>query len=60
MSGRRSFYTPKELAEVIGVPAERLARWRTQGKGPRSYKFEGSVRYSIADVQEWAMLNRSA
>lgn len=45
--------SPHDLAERLGVPLATLARWRSQGTGPRYLKVGRHVRYRIADVEKW-------
>jgi predicted DNA-binding transcriptional regulator AlpA len=42
------------VAEYLGVSEERLAKWRSESRGPSFVKLEGKiVRYRAADVEEW-------
>ena len=45
--------TPRDLAEVLGVPEHTLAQWRSQGKGPAYVKVGRYVRYDWSDVKRW-------
>ena len=42
-----------EVAELLGVPAGTLYRWRYVGTGPRGIKVGKHVRYRPADVEAW-------
>ena len=44
---------PPATAFVVGVPQERLRKWRSEGRGPRYYKGAGPIWYSIHDVLDW-------
>ena len=37
--------TPREVAELLGVPEHSLAQWRSRGQGPAYVKVERHVRY---------------
>lgn len=44
--------TPKQAAEVLGVPEGTLAQWRSQRRGPAFIKLEGRlVRYRARDLE---------
>lgn len=43
----------KDAARYLAVSTVTLARWRSQGLGPRWAKLEGSVRYRLADLREF-------
>jgi len=46
--------TPREAAEILGVPEGTLAQWRSQRRGPPYIKLEGRlVRYRTSDLEEW-------
>lgn len=40
-------------AELLGVSASTLHRWRADGTGPPCSKMRGSLRYERAAVQAW-------
>lgn len=48
----------KQVSALTGYSLHTLRKWRSQGDGPRFVKNGndryGSVRYSPADIQEWA------
>ena len=46
--------TPRESAELLGVPEGTLAQWRSQRRGPPYIKLEGRlVRYRRSDLEEY-------
>jgi excisionase family DNA binding protein len=53
-SENRSLLTPKQVAELLGLPEGTLAQWRSQRRGPLYIKLGGRlVRYRASDVEEW-------
>jgi predicted DNA-binding transcriptional regulator AlpA len=50
--------TPKQAAQVLATPEGTLKRWRAEGRGPAWVKLEGSVRYTLSDVQQYIESNR--
>ena len=48
------FLTPREAAELLGLPVRRLADYRRRRKGPPYHKFGRQVRYHLQDLVEWA------
>lgn len=45
--------TMQEVSEHLRIPINTLRDWRKDGKGPRSFKLGGHVRYRAEDVQDW-------
>ncbi|MBI4516723.1 MAG: helix-turn-helix domain-containing protein [Deltaproteobacteria bacterium] len=46
--------TDAELAEILHVMPQTLARWRAAGRGPKWIRLEtGLVRYDIRDVEAY-------
>lgn len=45
--------TPGQVAEVLGLPEQTLAQWRSQGKGPEYHKIGRHVRYEWRDVEAY-------
>lgn len=45
--------TRAELSAFTGIAVSTLARWTTEGTGPRVTKLGGHVRYRKADVLTW-------
>ncbi len=52
------FLTPVELAQLIKLPTQTLANWRSQGSGPPYTKVGNSVRYVVSDVKAWSTAER--
>ena len=51
------------MARLIGVECETLARWRTEARGPTSYRVSvGTARisYRFADLAVWMLEGRAA
>lgn len=42
-----------ELAEYTGIAPQTLARWASEGTGPKYIKLGGAVRYLKRDLLEW-------
>ena len=53
--GRVMFYSPKELAEVLGVHIKTLAMWRRNETGPKYVKVGKLVRYHRQAVRDWLL-----
>lgn len=51
------YLTESEAADYLGLSKFTMRNWRFLKKGPKSRKFGKSVRYSIADIEEWASKN---
>ncbi len=46
--------TPKEAAELLGIPESTLAQWRSQRRGPPYIKMElRLVRYRLSDLEAY-------
>lgn len=45
--------TPKELAKRLKVEEQTLYTWRREGRGPTWFNVGRSIRYALADVEEW-------
>jgi predicted DNA-binding transcriptional regulator AlpA len=50
--------TASELAVLIGKNERTLANWRCARSGPRFVKLGNSVRYLVAEVEEWIKSRR--
>lgn len=47
-------YSPKELAQLLGVSVDTLAKWRTAGEGPPWTRVGPKViRYNAKDVEAY-------
>jgi hypothetical protein len=44
------FLRPQTLSRYLDIPVGTLAYWRMVGIGPQWHKFEGRIRYYVADV----------
>lgn len=53
-----SMATPKEAAVYLNVTVQSLAVWRCVGKGPVFHKFEGRIRYDLADLDAYKQRTR--
>lgn len=42
-----------DVSEWTGIPVETLRYWRQLGRGPKSARLGGRVRYRESDVQAW-------
>ena len=45
--------TPKQAAQLLNLSTSWLAKQRGKGGGPPYLKFDGAVRYRLADLQQW-------
>ena len=45
--------TPKQLAVLLAVNPNTIAKWRVQGNGPKFVKIQRHVRYAANDVDCW-------
>jgi excisionase family DNA binding protein len=43
----------RELAELLGVPAQSVASWASQGIGPTYVIVGRHARYRVSDVERW-------
>jgi predicted site-specific integrase-resolvase len=42
--------TPRQLAKLLGVEVNTLAKWRSSGTGPEFLKYGSAVRYDERDI----------
>lgn len=42
-----------ELADYLGVPISTIYDWRTNGKGPRAYRFGKRIMFGVNDIRTW-------
>lgn len=47
------YLRPEQAAAMLGVQTRTLSRWRSEGDGPRYFKFGRQVRYSTDDLNVW-------
>lgn len=46
------------LAEYLGVPIATIYDWRTNRRGPASYRFGKRIMYALSDVAAWVEQQR--
>ncbi len=60
----RALYSPKEVAELLGVNEHTLYKWRVRGDGPPfvklSDKRHARVRYERESLADWLRTRLSA
>jgi hypothetical protein len=44
---------PKQLAELLAVNENTLAKWRLIGDGPKFIRVQRRIRYAANDVDHW-------
>ena len=49
----KNLITPKQLAELLAVNENTIAKWRVQGNNPKFVKIQRNVRYAANDVDRW-------
>lgn len=49
----KKWLSNEEAAQELGIAPQTLINWRSQRKGPKSYKSGRNVRYRPADVAAW-------
>jgi len=49
-----------ELATYLGVPISTVYDWRTNGKGPRAYRFGKHLKFAVSDVRIWIEQQRES
>lgn len=47
------YITPRQLAELLGVPLGTVRDWHRRGVAPPHYKIGGLIRYRPAEVEQW-------
>jgi excisionase family DNA binding protein len=50
--------TPEQVADYLQIPVKTLAKWRSEGTGPRYTKIGRHARYDWADVRAWLASQR--
>lgn len=55
---RPVLYTPRAVAQILGLHEVSLARWRALGKGPGFLKLGRSVRYPQEEVERFLAASR--
>lgn len=46
-------WTPRQVADYLGIPVQTLYDWRCKGQGPRAFKIGKHLRYRESDVLAW-------
>ena len=49
-----------DLAAYLGVPVSTVYDWRTNGKGPRAYRFGKHLKFAVSDVRIWIEQQRES
>ena len=52
-SGLEPLLNINELADYLGVPVSTIYDWRTNGKGPRAYRFGKRIMFGVTDIHAW-------
>ena len=52
------FVDEREAAKFLDSAVQTLRNWRVTGRGPNFYKFEGSVRYEMGELCDYARQRR--
>lgn len=47
------FLDQRQVAEMLGLHVTTLRKWRSQSRGPKSYRIEGKVVYRFDEVMAW-------
>jgi len=47
-----------ELADYLGIPVSTIYDWRTNGKGPRAYRFGKRITFGITEIRAWMETKR--
>jgi hypothetical protein len=53
-----SLLTEKDAARYIAMSVFALRQWRCTGRGPAFFKLSRSVRYTLADLDNWLARHR--
>lgn len=58
----KPYLTPQDVADMLDVTTDYLRNWRSQGRGPASWREPDPIRYDIESVEEfmqtWQKSNR--
>ena len=52
-AAHRTFGDEHLVASITGMSVKTLRKWRLLGRGPSWKKFGGSVRYDLAELDNW-------
>lgn len=53
IDGLETLISVQQLADYLGVPAQRIYDWRLSGTGPRGYRFGRELRFPLSEVRRW-------
>ena len=48
-----AYLSPRQLAELIGVPVSTIYGFNSDGSAPRRFRIGKHIRYRVTDVQAW-------
>lgn len=54
------FVTAATAAVYLGIGLQTLRNWQSMGRGVPAHRFGTAIRYTIADLDEWAAGKRDA
>ena len=49
----KKFLTAREVTKLYAIPLGTLSQWRTRKTGPDYFKINGSVRYSVEELDRF-------
>lgn len=49
------YLTPVDLADLLGVPVEKVYQWRRKDTGPRGFRVGRHLRFDPEDVRVWVV-----
>jgi len=52
-AGAEELWSPKRLAEHLGIPVKTLYMWRYRGQGPPSMRIGRYLRFRASEVEKW-------
>jgi hypothetical protein len=59
-AAKSRYIDDRAAAEYLNVSTSTLAKWRMRKFGPRYHRFGVLVRYTVADLDDFAKQSRSA
>ena len=54
-----SLLIEKDVATMLNVSERAMQRWRSMGRGPKFFRIEGCIRYSLADIRAYLEAGRT-
>lgn len=54
---KQPLLTTDETSELYGIPVSTLTTWRSRGQGPNYTKLEGSIYYTVSQIEKWIAAN---